>query len=281
VNKKEIGKEVIHFFGTTLGHTLGTFAFGAVVVWFKALKNESTIAELFEHPLELATPITITILSVFSIGLLLRLLRERRTIRCFGVRLFSKHSTKEEKDSDWNLLRQDINNASELNSELWILGASGKATFSAYNSPLSDVLQVYKGSIRIMLLMPESFGMKTRASDLKQSDQSYIDEILDSIDCCKDLLTKYGRDISLRLYTGMPNWKMIITNQHLWLQHYSPSSHVENTPVYGFEPVADELTLYSGQKNEFSNIWKYANVFKVDLANWTRRDYKQLLKIEN
>jgi hypothetical protein len=243
---------------------------GLLLTWLKTFKLDEPIAYIWEHPIELVSPLTITLLLIFLVFAVWKLITTTRVLKDFGVRLFSKHSTDDEKAADWRLLQADLLDASDAGSELWIMGATGKATFASGAAPLCDTLRTYKGAIRILLMHPFAQAFERRTRDLKHDQESFADEILDALDYCASLVHKYGRDVQVRLYRETAIWKMFVTPNHLWLQHYNSGRHVDDTPMYCFQSVPGGSSLYEALKAVFFKRWNYDNPTIVDLTRWNR-----------
>ena len=140
-------KETASLIGHAIGHAIGPAIFFFLYALVKAFKDNTTIFYFWEHPLELISPALFTILATACVALVRVVIKQHRKLKSFGVRLFSKHDTASVKKSDWAALCLDIELASKERSPLWILGATGKETFSGATAPLFDVLRSYGGDI--------------------------------------------------------------------------------------------------------------------------------------
>ncbi len=238
----------------------------------KAAKDDTDLSYIWQHPKELVSPALITVLAMTVISLLAVVLRQKHTLAQFGVRLFSKHDSKDSKKKDWSMLRSDLTDASNEKSPLWLLGATGKETFSGAASPLYDEVRNYEGEIKVLLIRPESFAFKSRCRNLKVSADTYLEEILDSIDYCKDLAVK-GKSITVKLYDQHPIWKMVMTTRVLWVQYYKHNTHVDNTPMYSFEYRKEGSSLFDGFRTVFTKRWSHDNSLPIDLEKFVRSDW--------
>lgn len=265
---KWLWKNIVSF----LGHTAGA----AIILFFltagKAAKDQTTLGYFWEHPGELVSPAVVTLLVIMVVSLIAMVLRLKNTLANFGVRLFSRHDTPELKKRDWELLKSDLKNASGEHSPIWVLGATGKETFSAATAPLFDLLQEYKGDIKVLLVRPNSFAYNNRCAGLGVSSQKYLDEILDSIDYCKQLHAK-GKSIEVTLYESLPIWKMVMTTRVLWVQYYQDAKHVDDTPMYSFKYGDHDSMLFEGFRTVFRKRWALDNSKKVDLTTFVRSQW--------
>lgn len=270
-----------HKIGETLGiavfsatfYTLGVF----VLAELKAFKNNETLSGYFSNPLEFVSPIIIATLAALLIWVSISNIRTSRTMKQFGVRVFSKHFEEATRDKDWSLIKGDLEAANKERAQICILGSSGVDTFSGSNSPLHVSLQKQSGSICVLLLAPGSEGFNERVNGLSEDAESYKRDILDSIDYCIDLLQIHRRKIEVRLYSDMPVWKLIITNRALWVWHYERHKHVHITPLYGFEIAQDGGSLHNGFKSVFEKRWNHATTHRLDLKKWSRDKWQSII----
>lgn len=276
---RKIINSIVHFLGTTLGHTLGTTVFAFLLLWFKTVRDNVSFVTYFTSAKEWFSPLFSAVLFSMVLWLFVKLARITKqkeslesTLDVLGVKLVSEHLTESDKDLDWQLMQTSIKSTSNL-SDLWILGATGKETFSKSNAPLCAVVKDYRKPIRVLLIRPYSKGFIRRTRDLGVNHDLYIDEILDSIDFCSDLKIKHGRDIELKVYSEFAIWKMLRTTDELWLQYYAPRIHVEDTPLYCFSAKKAELSeksLYDAFASIFMKKWTEDHNSQIDLSTWKR-----------
>lgn len=170
-----------------------------------------------------------------------------------GLTSFSPHLTKKDKRLDWDECRNKIKVAKDLR----IMGANGWDTFGSPSSPLHRTLTSFKGDLKILLLSdnPHAEAVRERVQDLNRNADSYVQQIQDSLNFLKNLKTiDSKRQIEVRLYESPLNWKMIICNEYMWLQHYWPDRDIENTPVYAF--FSDGGSAPSSLFHPFHGEWK-------------------------
>ena len=273
---KKFAEWLTHFLGTTFGHMLGTALFSGILAYLKSLKDDVTLSYVVSNPKEIVSPLVVAFLLMALVAAILKYVQLRRTLRGFGARLFSKHGSDEEKKDDWTVLNADLAKASKDKSPLWLLGANGKDTFSSPTSPVCETLRGYAGSLRVLLIKPGSVGFARRVGETQANLDTYFEHILDTIDYCADLKNKKNKDIELRLYVDIPIWKMFITQQQVWLQHYHDQNHVDNTPMYCFEHVSNEKCLYLGFQAVFHKRWEATDTKIIDLGSRKRSDHKHL-----
>lgn len=162
-------------------------------------------------------------------------------VQAMGISGFSPHTTKQEKRADWKSCNDKIKSNRAI--DLRIMGATGWNTFGHKDAPLYRLLDQFQGEIKILLIKPDPTlpALIQRANEIGVPAADYVQEINNSIDRLKALKAK-GKNISLKLYEQMPIWKMVISNDYMWLQHYCKCKNVEDTPVYSFFSDGDEGT---------------------------------------
>lgn len=267
--------------GSALGAAIVTGAgFTALLyatTWLKALKNSETVGKYLAEPLELVSPITITVLCCLLLWVGLSTARTRVTMRRFGVRLFSRHYEDTTREKDWQLICNDLRAAATAKDKLRLLGCTGAATFAESNAPLHHLLQSYSGTICILLVCPDSAGFRQRVDKLNENDGAFKREIFAAIDYCQLLQRAHGRRIELRLYHDVPIWKMIITDSALWVWHYEPKHDVHRTPLYGFALSGEPSGLLNGFDSVFERRWTHSSTVKVNLEKWSRDKWQKQL----
>ncbi len=179
--------------------------------------------------------------------------RNREIISAVGLNAFWPHTTSGQKASDWKGCQALIEEAPPDN--LRILGVTGWDTFGSEKAPLHDLVQNFKGEIRILLIMPGCDAFKMRALALGINETDYEQDVRKTLDVCSALKAK-GKSISVKLYKQTPIWKMIFTNNYLWLQYYKPDAHVDNTPVYTFFANKSGTSLYFPLVDVFRKRWE-------------------------
>lgn len=264
-------------------HYLAIATIAFLVATFKAFRDDEKLSYYLKNAIEWVTPITIAVQALLLGFLIYYIVTQRRrlnklesneaTLAAFGVRAFSNHDTPASKRADWELISADISTASQNESPLWILGATGKDTFSDPGAPLHKTLKEYQGPIKVLLLRPNSFGFSHRVNQIRTNPGHYINDIVCSINFCSEL-KRAGKPIELKLYDTMPIWKMLMTPQVLWVQHYSSECHVDNTPAYGFALGLKKATILNGFKSVFEKRWSQDGSTSVDLDRFESKNWQ-------
>lgn len=213
---------------------------------------------LSTHPARAAA--SLLALGLFITGLLrglgyLRIyIRNREILASVGVSGFWAHSKSDEKITNWQACKEKI--LAGRPKDLRILGVTGWETFGKEGSPLHDIVDNFHGEIRILLIKPrcDAFTIRAKALGLKEKD--YEKEIKNTIAYCEQLSAK-GKSIIVKLYKQTPIWKMVFTENYMWLQHYKPDDHVDNTPVYTLFANEGETSLYFPLMDVFRKRWDY------------------------
>jgi len=117
-----------------------------------------------------------------------------------------------------------------------ILAATGFNTFGDQKSFLYEAVEKCPGLVSIIMLSPheENEASLQRSKALSVYNDDYRREIINTITVLKELRSK-GKNIELRFYNHLPLWKLYVTDDEAWVQHYNPNAHVSTTPIYGFK----------------------------------------------
>lgn len=188
-------------------------------------------------------------------------------VQAVGVSAFYPHATKAEKNKEWKACVGSI--TSHHARDLRIMGATGWNTFGDQKSPLHKLLSGFDGEVKVLLMLPDPKlpALARRAKETGRTPEEYVAEIWRSIERIRTLRSK-GKSISLKFYTQTPIWKMLISNDFMWLQHYCKAIDVEDTPVYVFFSDGDGGTSL------------FHPLYSVWLKRWERDDNKQCQFIE-
>lgn len=150
-----------------------------------------------------------------------------------------------------------------------IIGATGYQTFARKdaegNAILRNVFEEIIGEINILLLNPNGTHTKSRAKALGVPFSEYMQQIINSVNFLKELITK-GKNVHLKFYSQRPIWKMIILDDFLWLQYYHPTMHVEHTPVYGIKRGGSS-SLFNPLYDVFQKKWFHDDNPTYDFAS--------------
>lgn len=266
--KKKTSQKIRHALHWTLEHTLGHVitlpimgVLGLFAGWvLDEIAVLGIISYLSDHPARAAISLLLFGLLVTSlyrgIGYLGIYIRNREILASVGVSGFWLHSDSNDKQTNWESCKAKI--LADHPNELRILGATGWETFGRPGSPLHDVVQSFRGEIRILLIKPKCNAFKVRARALGVKERDYEREIKNSIALCEQLRDR-GKSIVVKLYEQTPIWKMIFTDKYMWLQCYKPDQHVDNTPVYTLFANDSETSLYFPLIDVFRKRWDYDN----------------------
>lgn len=188
--------------------------------------------------------------------------RRERLIVSFGANFFSERSTQAQKQEDWNYFLTKV--LEENPSQLKILGASGYETFHLVDSPLHKLIEAFPYSVKILLLDANSQYVPERAQSVGEKTAKYRSDITDSFRWLKGLSQRNPK-VEVKTYDHLPNWKMILTDKHLWLQYYMPNKHVDDSVVYIIYRNNDNSSLYEPFYNEFHRLWNAASNGKQNI----------------
>lgn len=233
------------------GATAWALVVGAVTLYLNEFFG--LIKSLTQDPLRTAGILMIVALCLQVFSTLARVsyihVKNKRLLLRTGIAEVWPYSDRDTRAAEWTHLSTRIQ-ASHNISSLRIAGLTGWTTFGSKDSPLHDAIDGFNGEIRILLMNPESKDFAHRAYLLGVHEERFADEVRQTISYCAGLRA-HRKDIEVRLYDDMPVWKMVLTNDFLWLQHYNSKAHVDETPVYCLTATSDGC-LFS----PFTNVWK-------------------------
>jgi hypothetical protein len=119
--------------------------------------------------------------------------------------------------------------------DISILTLTGFDTFVTPDSPFNDVIATAY-EIRVMLLNPASEAASRRVDAIPDQDvnlQSLREEIAASIAYLTSL-HKVDKRVRLKFYDHEPVWKVVVLNDHVWVQHCHRGLEVKRQPEYVF-----------------------------------------------
>jgi hypothetical protein len=119
--------------------------------------------------------------------------------------------------------------------DVYVLAVTGYNTFVDRSSPFEGVLR--NGyDIRVMLLHPLSEGARERIqsfTDRTLSEDALVREVEASI-ACLDQLRRAGKKVELKFYGYAPTWKIVVLDEHVWVQYCHRGTELKTAPEYVF-----------------------------------------------
>jgi hypothetical protein len=163
-----------------------------------------------------------------------------------------KHSSG---NTPWPDLCKEIERSQNITLD--ILCANGAETFGKEESPLYNLMQQFRGIIRVILLSPDSEHMADRAMSISCNVNDYKRLIRTSQNRLRELRRRLPYSVAARFYDGQPNWKLILTSRTAWVQYYAPTGkNVNETPVFRFDATDDGSSLFHLFRMEYDRIWR-------------------------
>ncbi|MBS0249392.1 MAG: hypothetical protein JSR61_22500 [Proteobacteria bacterium] len=173
------------------------------------------------------------------------------------------HAKHEDGGAPWGDLCAEITRPE--NNILYILGANGIDTFGRPGSPLYSAMRQFPGTIRAILIRPNSDEVRGRSQAVGMDTYEYNSAIRTSVSRLREL-KRQQHSVEGRYYDGQLNWKLIITNRTIWVQYYLPGAgHVDSTPVWRLDSTASEGSFYRYFYLEFDRIWRRCQTFPMEL----------------
>jgi len=254
----------------------GSIDYNLIVPWAKTLPEqmfEALSKQILSNPI---IAILYFVMIAFSLILIALLLKFFSRIMLFlheaasrkdllnktGLFEFWPNASITERAPQWAVMADRI--LASPHTTFNLLGATGWDTFGHSNSPLHKAMENFSGSIRVILMNPDSHRLPARAMSIGMTTAAYKHQIKKSIKFLKELKAK-GHFVELKLYGSTPNWKMIFTPRRVWLQHYHNDHHVADCPVYMFYSTQERTGLYQSFAKDFERIWAQCD-FMVDLS---------------
>ncbi len=256
---------VVAVYNTLAGKTIGSVDGFSAMVWANFWKWVTDYVP--SHPVRALwfSAVVVFLWVFFSNGLpfIKRAWRRRILFQRVGIRGYLPRETDADKKASWSDCVQFLSDPG--NDTICILGANGWETFGAPKAPLHSLLERFGGSVRILLVHPFSDSLDMRAASIGADIEHYRSNIFQSLGFCRTLRRK-GLDVSVRLSDWPPVWKMIMSRDRLWLQHYKHGEQVDDTPVYSFgrEPMS---SLYHPFRLEFQRMWDRAESVEIHLSD--------------
>ncbi|MDA8094218.1 MAG: hypothetical protein M0T84_09970 [Betaproteobacteria bacterium] len=116
-----------------------------------------------------------------------------------------------------------------------VLSITGYDTFSADGCKLQQLLD-NSYEVRVLLMHPDGEGAARRVGSLKDPEalrESYRRETATSIAYLKKLAAA-GKKVTLKFYDDVPMWNLVVTGEHVWVQHCRDGYEVKEQPEYVF-----------------------------------------------
>ena len=119
--------------------------------------------------------------------------------------------------------------------DVYILSVTGYNTFVDRDSLFEGVLR--NGyDIRVMLLHPASEGAREHIQSFTNrplSEDALVREVEASI-ACLDRLRREGKKVELKFYGYAPTWKIVVLDEHVWVQYCHRGTELKTAPEYVF-----------------------------------------------
>ncbi|MCR4376652.1 MAG: hypothetical protein NUV50_00970 [Rhodospirillales bacterium] len=179
--------------------------------------------------------------------------KEKLLLQKVGLSEYWEDAHIERRAEQWGALSDCIKITPQ--AYLNYIGATGWETFGAKHAPLYDAFTNFRGTIRVILMKPDSSSLSARANSVRMTVKGYKNQIIKSAKFLMALRSR-GHQVELRYYDSPPNWKMIFSPRRLWLQHYHNDNHVAECPVYLFYATEDMKGLYHSFAKDFERIWE-------------------------
>ncbi len=230
-------------------------------IWAKIWHLTAAYPFLYPHRVLWSTALLMVLVVLYSHGLpfIKRMWQRRIILEKIGIRAYIKRDTIDSRKDSWNDCAEHVTKSPFIYMAL----ANGWETFGDANSPLHGALRNFSGDVKVILLHPESTHADTRSASARENRANYKINTKKSTQVCRKLKSE-NKSISLALYDWYPVWKMIISNDMLWLQHYEDGKPVDTTPVYSFSRTPTPGSLYHPFLSDFLRMWDRAE--KLDLS---------------
>ena len=119
--------------------------------------------------------------------------------------------------------------------DVYVLSVTGYNTFVDRESLFESVLR--NGyDIRVMLLHPGSDGAREHIQSFTNSplsEETLVREVEASI-ACLDRLRRTGKKVELKFYGHAPTWKVVVLDEHVWVQYCHRGTELKTAPEYVF-----------------------------------------------
>jgi hypothetical protein len=161
-----------------------------------------------------------------------------------GIKGWWERKTPEEVAESWNYCTEKL--LQQGSKQIFIGGMTGARTFACaagpgkQEAPLRNALIKHRGEIRILLVNRNSRVFEERVKELAEASDRDIEELAlemtnelrESLQFCRTLgagASSQHKSIELRVFNVAPIFKIVLFGDYLWLKHYRPDNHVEDT----------------------------------------------------
>lgn len=157
-----------------------------------------------------------------------------------------------------------------------ILSLTGYETLIAPESLLKDVFTTAY-EIRVMLLNPLGEAAKKRVDSLPEeiTVSSFQEELAASIAFLNEC-RKSGKKVSLKFYDHDPFWKVVVLDDHVWVQHCHSGREMKDQPeyVFGLQHADPSQGLFVPFYTYFLHKWNEVGHWEYDFdaAELVQRD---------
>lgn len=151
--------------------------------------------------------------------------------------------------------------------DVYILSVTGYNTFVDRDSLFEAVLRSGY-DIRVMLLHPASEGAREHAQSFTSSpldEDALVREVEASI-ACLDRLRREGKKVELKFYTYAPTWKIVVLDEHVWVQYCHRGTELKRAPEYVFalHPRDPKKGFYVPFYMQFTENWSSGGLPEYD-----------------
>jgi hypothetical protein len=142
--------------------------------------------------------------------------------------------------------------------DVYVLAVTGYNTFVDRNSLFEGVLgNGY--DIKVMLLHPASGGAREHVqsfTDGALGGDALVHEVEASI-ACLDRLRRAGKKVELKFYGYAPTWKIVVLDEHVWVQYCHRGTELKTAPEYVFalHPRDPKRGFYVPFYKHFTENW--------------------------
>jgi hypothetical protein len=153
-----------------------------------------------------------------------------------------------------------------IERDIMVMGSTGFRTFTDPSGDLHTVLRNCREA-RIMLLNPLGEGASIRARSILDPGitvEHFREQIGRSIGFLKELRA-VQRNVRLKLYNEVPLFKMAISGEFIWLQHYHAVLDARLLPEFVFMHNQNPASLYVPFYQYFLKFWNNPGIPEYDL----------------